>query len=108
MKLGLPLLQVKEYSASNRYPSTRHGKQKKIEALINDPTENQFVYRNLYVVGKIKKSGGIYSDIDSLKNAILTFETKIIEIKKARSERMSFFIRNHYIQFKLVPPSLSA
>lgn len=49
------------------------GNKKKIEALINDPTENQFVYRNLYVVGKIKKSGGIYSDIDSLKNAILTF-----------------------------------
>ena len=49
------------------------GNKRKIEALINDPTENQFVYRNLYVVGKIKKSGRIYSDIESLKDAILTY-----------------------------------
>lgn len=49
------------------------GNKKKIEALVNDPTENQFVYRNLYVIGKIKKSGGIYADIESLKSAILTF-----------------------------------
>jgi CO dehydrogenase nickel-insertion accessory protein CooC1 len=32
--------------------------QKKIDALIEDATENQFVYRNLYVIGKIKASGG--------------------------------------------------
>lgn len=47
--------------------------QKKIDALIADATENQFVYRNLYVVGKIKKSGGIFSDIDELNQAILAY-----------------------------------
>ncbi|MCU9614953.1 nucleoside 2-deoxyribosyltransferase [Caldibacillus lycopersici] len=54
--------------------------QQKIAALIADGTENQFVYRNLYVVGKIKKSGGIYSDIDSLNQAILAYakQTKLV------------------------------
>ncbi|WP_062351903.1 nucleoside 2-deoxyribosyltransferase [Bacillus kwashiorkori] len=47
--------------------------QQKINALIEDATENQFVYRNLYVVGKIKKSGGIYSSIEDLNEAILSF-----------------------------------
>lgn len=31
---------------------------KKIDALIEDATENQFPYRNLYVIGTIKLSGG--------------------------------------------------
>lgn len=40
---------------------------KKIEALQNDPVENQFPYKNLYYIGKIKKSGGaIYSNTDDL------------------------------------------
>lgn len=44
---------------------------KKIEALIEDGLENQFIYRNLYVVGKIKKSqGGIYHTIEELTLAI--------------------------------------
>ncbi|MEK5205268.1 nucleoside 2-deoxyribosyltransferase [Bacillus sp. FSL R10-2789] len=30
----------------------------KIDALVNDATENQFMYRNLFVVGLIKQSGG--------------------------------------------------
>lgn len=39
----------------------------KIDALVEDATENQFMYRNLYVIGKIKNSGGaISSDIYSL------------------------------------------
>lgn len=43
----------------------------KIDALIEDGTENQFVYRNLYVVGKIKNSGGkIVSDLEDLIFAI--------------------------------------
>lgn len=38
----------------------------KIEALIKDGTENQFMYRNLFVVGLIKQNGLIFSDIKSL------------------------------------------
>lgn len=55
----------------NRQQGTSN--QEKINALVKDPTENQFVYRNLYVIGKIKKSGGVYADIDSLNQAILNF-----------------------------------
>lgn len=45
--------------------------QDKIDALIEDGTENQFMYRNLYVVGKIKNSGGkIVSDLDILVSSI--------------------------------------
>jgi nucleoside 2-deoxyribosyltransferase len=41
--------------------------EEKIDALVKDPTENQFVYRNLFVSGLIKLSGGaIHSTIDNL------------------------------------------
>lgn len=44
---------------------------KKIKALINDGAENQFMYRNLFVIGIIKKSnGGIYSSIEDLVEAL--------------------------------------
>lgn len=33
---------------------------KKIEALIHDSKENQFMYRNLYVIGAIKNNGRIF------------------------------------------------
>lgn len=47
---------------------------KKIEALINDGTENQFVYRNLFVVGLIKdRKGGIYSSVEELVEGIKTY-----------------------------------
>lgn len=46
---------------------------KKIEALIKNPTENQFIYRNLYVIGKLNKSGGVYSTIGDIKEAALKF-----------------------------------
>lgn len=40
---------------------------KKVEALIDDGTENQFMYRNLFVIGLIKETqGGISSTIDDL------------------------------------------
>lgn len=40
---------------------------KKIKALINDGVENQFMYRNLFVTGLIKKSmGDIYFTIEEL------------------------------------------
>jgi nucleoside 2-deoxyribosyltransferase len=46
----------------------------KIEALIKDGTENQFFYRNLFVVGLIKLSGGgIYSSIEDLVDAVEKF-----------------------------------
>lgn len=44
---------------------------KKIDALMKDATENQFMYRNLFVIGIIKKSGGaIYSNIADLVQAV--------------------------------------
>lgn len=39
---------------------------KKIEALIKDGAENQFLYRNLFTIGVIKKSGAIVSDITEI------------------------------------------
>jgi nucleoside 2-deoxyribosyltransferase len=39
---------------------------KKIDALINQLAENQFMYRNLYVVGGIKEHGVIASSSDEL------------------------------------------
>lgn len=40
--------------------------QRKIEALVNDSTENQFMYRNLFVVGLIKRHGYIFDNIEAL------------------------------------------
>lgn len=39
---------------------------KKISALMQDPTENQFMYKNLFVVGLIKKHGYIFNNIENL------------------------------------------
>ncbi|QPK89881.1 nucleoside 2-deoxyribosyltransferase [Bacillus velezensis] len=39
---------------------------RKIEALIKDGVENQFMYRNLFTVGVIKKNGKIVDTIDKL------------------------------------------
>ena len=38
----------------------------KIEALIADGVENQFVYRNLFVIGLIKRNGMIVSTVEQL------------------------------------------
>ncbi|OLS02377.1 nucleoside 2-deoxyribosyltransferase [Tissierella creatinophila] len=44
---------------------------KKIEILLKDGTENQFMYRNLFVIGLIKKSkGGIYTSIEELVKVV--------------------------------------
>lgn len=40
--------------------------EKKINALIEDGTENQFMYRNLYTVGLVKLNGVIVSNLDDL------------------------------------------
>lgn len=45
--------------------------EKKIKALIEDGTENQFMYRNLFLIGLIKDSkGGIYSTVEELVEGI--------------------------------------
>ena len=44
---------------------------KKIQALIDDATENQFMYRNLFVIGLIKESKGkICSSVKELVDSI--------------------------------------
>jgi nucleoside 2-deoxyribosyltransferase len=46
---------------------------KKVLTLVEDVTENQFMYRNLFVVGLIKRSqGGIYPTINELVVAVKT------------------------------------
>lgn len=43
---------------------------KKIDALVADGTENQFMYRNLFVVGLIKQNGMITSTVEQLCEAL--------------------------------------
>lgn len=43
---------------------------KKIQALIEDGLENQFIYRNLFVVGLIKQNGVIVSTIEQLVDEV--------------------------------------
>ena len=51
----------------------------KIQALIDDGTENQFMYRNLFLIGIIKESkGGIYSNVDELVNAVKNFDLGLL------------------------------
>ncbi|TQR21696.1 nucleoside 2-deoxyribosyltransferase [Psychrobacillus vulpis] len=45
---------------------------KKIDALVADGTENQFMYRNLFVVGLIKQNGVIVNSIEQLGEALKT------------------------------------
>ncbi|MFJ7731714.1 nucleoside 2-deoxyribosyltransferase [Lysinibacillus sp. NPDC097231] len=42
----------------------------KIEALVRDGMENQFVYRNLFVIGLIKRNGIITSSIEEAVKAV--------------------------------------
>ncbi|HWK22373.1 MAG TPA: nucleoside 2-deoxyribosyltransferase [Ureibacillus sp.] len=42
--------------------------QQKINALIEDGTENQFIYRNLFVIGIIKENGVIVSTVEEAVN----------------------------------------
>lgn len=49
--------------------------QKKIQALIEDGTENQFMYRNLFTIGRVKLSGVVVNNTDSL----LHWSKRIIE-----------------------------
>jgi nucleoside 2-deoxyribosyltransferase len=51
----------------------QHGREhpKKLQALMDDPTESQWMYRNLFVVGLIKQTdGGIYDSIIPMINDI--------------------------------------
>jgi len=45
----------------------------KIEALVRDGIENQFVYRNLFVIGLIKRNGIITSSIEEAVQAVRKF-----------------------------------
>lgn len=47
---------------------------KKIDALIADGSENQFIYRNLFVVGLIKENGVIVSSVDELVAEVKNLE----------------------------------
>ena len=51
---------------------------KKIEALIADGNENQFMYRNLYTVGIIKKRGTIVDTVDELIEEIEKIEKSLL------------------------------
>ena len=44
--------------------------QQKINALIGDGTENQFIYRNLFVVGIIKRNGVIVSTVEEAVESV--------------------------------------
>ena len=48
----------------------------KIEALITDGVENQFVYRNLFVIGLIKRNGIIVSTVEQLVEEVKKIEQK--------------------------------
>lgn len=51
--------------------------QKKIDALINDGTENQFIYHNLMETGVIKIVGTIVDNTDDLIQEVKKFAEKI-------------------------------
>lgn len=42
----------------------------KIDALIADPTENQFMYRNLFTMGLIKRNGVVVKNLEELCRSI--------------------------------------
>lgn len=39
---------------------------KKINALIDDSVENQFMYRNLFVIGAVKSNGSVVSNLEKM------------------------------------------
>jgi len=47
--------------------------QQKVNALIEDGTENQFIYRNLFVIGLIKQNGLIVSTISEAVASVKTY-----------------------------------
>jgi len=55
---------------------------KKIDALIADGTENQFAYRNLFVIGLIKQNGMI---ADSIEDLIEGMRERNIALKEVQS-----------------------
>lgn len=56
--------------------------EKKIHALIADGVENQFVYRNLFVVGLIKRYGVIATSIEEAVKALQSYELKVKALKE--------------------------
>lgn len=45
----------------------------KLQALQQDPIENQFIYRNLFVVGLIKKNGQVVTTIEEVVTAVKSY-----------------------------------
>ncbi|WP_080875801.1 nucleoside 2-deoxyribosyltransferase [Oceanobacillus timonensis] len=50
--------------------------QTKIAALVEDGLENQFVYRNLFLVGLVKRNGVITSSLEEAVEAVLEIRDK--------------------------------
>lgn len=50
---------------------------KKIEALKEDGTENQFIYRNLFVIGLIKRHGVMTTSLEGAVSHLKRFESSI-------------------------------
>lgn len=46
----------------------------KLDAIERDATENQFMYRNLFVIGLIKENGMILQDVETLVDTVLKKE----------------------------------
>lgn len=49
---------------------------KKIDALIADGTENQFIYRNLFVIGLVKENGVVVSTVQEVVEAVKKIENQ--------------------------------
>ncbi|GIO23606.1 nucleoside 2-deoxyribosyltransferase [Oceanobacillus sp. J11TS1] len=52
--------------------------QKKLDALVEDALENQFIYRNLFLVGLVKRNGVITSSIEEAVEAVLEVKNNLI------------------------------
>lgn len=49
---------------------------KKINALMADTIENQFMYRNLFVVGAVKSNGVVVNSLGELVSQVLKYKSK--------------------------------
>lgn len=59
--LGIPIIAL---YTDMRLQGTSNNK--KIDALISDSTENQFMYRNLFVIGAVKSNGSVVHTVKDL------------------------------------------
>jgi nucleoside 2-deoxyribosyltransferase len=64
--MGIPVFAL--YTDIRQYGSANI---KKVLAVVNDPIENPFMYKNSFVVGLIKQNGKVFSDVASLITHIM-------------------------------------